>query len=294
MQAGIMAPAMSAMQGGAQRYAPQSGGLPNIPGVTRETPQTSTPNIYDTSAGAFNNAIDMTQQSTVGGPSTYEAATMGQNPHLRGRSLQGYMNPYQNQVIRRARNDLDRQRQMAVNDIGAAATAAGAFGGSRHGVAEGVTNGEFARTSADMAATLRDTGFQNAQNAARFDITNQLNRRSQNMNALNNASRFNATQQDTYRQGLRSAGSQLGQLGQLGFSLGNTTNQNMAGNGLMAQQMTQGLFNNAQRQYGGYTGAPNQGLGGMMGALSGVPYGSTTTQSYNPGIWDIISMGMVY
>ena len=40
-----------------------------------------------------------------------------------------YMNPYTQQVVDRTQADIERQRQMAINNMGAAATRANAFGG---------------------------------------------------------------------------------------------------------------------------------------------------------------------
>jgi hypothetical protein len=88
--------------------------------------------------------------------------------------LQQYINPYTQQVIDTSMADLERQRQMQQNDIGAQASRAGAFGGSRQGVAEALTNEAFARTGAQTAANLRQQGFQQAQQAAGQDIGYRL------------------------------------------------------------------------------------------------------------------------
>ena len=68
--------------------------------------------------------------------------------------IQTYMNPYTQQVIDLAGQDIERQRQMTQNQLGAQAQAAGAFGGSRQGVAEAMTNSEFARQMAETTAGL--------------------------------------------------------------------------------------------------------------------------------------------
>ena len=60
-------------------------------------------------------------------------------------NVSAYMNPYTQNVIDNTQNDIERQRQMTINNMGAAATRANAFGGSRQGVAEGVTNAEYGR-----------------------------------------------------------------------------------------------------------------------------------------------------
>ena len=51
-----------------------------------------------------------------------------------GPNIGQFMNPYTSQVIGRTGMDMARQAQIAQNQLGAQATQAGAFGGSRHGV----------------------------------------------------------------------------------------------------------------------------------------------------------------
>jgi hypothetical protein len=80
--------------------------------------------------------------------------------------IQAQMNPYDQAVVDTTQADLERQRQMAVDATGDAAAAAGAFGGSRHGVAEAQTNDAALRTSAGILAQLRQQGFTQAQGVA--------------------------------------------------------------------------------------------------------------------------------
>lgn len=80
--------------------------------------------------------------------------------------IQQYSNPFQQQVIDAGLSDLEQARQRAVQQIGQQATAARAFGGSRQGVAEALTSGEYGRQAGSMIANLRSQGFQQALNAA--------------------------------------------------------------------------------------------------------------------------------
>jgi hypothetical protein len=80
--------------------------------------------------------------------------------------VQKYMNPYQQEVIDASMNDLNRQRQMAqMTDLNTA-TRAKAFGGSRQGVAQALTNEAYDRTAAGTLANLRSQGFGQAQGIA--------------------------------------------------------------------------------------------------------------------------------
>lgn len=133
---------------------------------------------------------------------------------LAGTNLDPYMNPYQQEVIDRSLSNLERQRQIQALNTSGAATAAGSYGGSRHGVADSLTNEAFLRSSGDLAAQLWAQNYNQAQNAAVGDISRDLqaqsqnqaadyNLRANNMNAqnqfnmanlgfLNNAAQFNA------------------------------------------------------------------------------------------------------
>lgn len=79
---------------------------------------------------------------------------------------QQFMNPYQQGVIDRMNEQFGVQNQMTTNNINDQATQAGAFGGSRHGVAQGVALGENARNQGMLTAGLLNQGFDNSMNRA--------------------------------------------------------------------------------------------------------------------------------
>lgn len=68
-------------------------------------------------------------------------------------------NPYLKEVLNRVQGDQSRLNAGTINSVNDAATKAGAFGGSRHGVAEGVALADVNRTAADRMADLRSQGF---------------------------------------------------------------------------------------------------------------------------------------
>jgi len=84
--------------------------------------------------------------------------------------LTPYQNQYDSGVIDAALGDLDRARQMTLNQNAASAVSAGAFGGDRQALVEAETNRNFARQAADTAVNLRQQGFQNAQQQAQADL----------------------------------------------------------------------------------------------------------------------------
>jgi hypothetical protein len=77
-----------------------------------------------------------------------------------------FMNPYTDSVVNATNADIDRQRQIALVGNEGAANSAGAFGGSRHGVADAGTNEAALRTTANADASLRSQGFQTAAQLA--------------------------------------------------------------------------------------------------------------------------------
>ena len=58
-----------------------------------------------------------------------------------------YMNPYEDQVVGQTMSDLERARQIQQNQADYAMGRAGAFGGSRHGIAQAEDNRSKARCS---------------------------------------------------------------------------------------------------------------------------------------------------
>ena len=137
-------------KGGGQVVAPMAGAAP-ASGMTPLAP-TAGFNVNQASAGALQGALGGTQAAMTG-------------PLQVG----AYMNPYTQNVIDRTQQDIARQQEMAMNQLGAQATRARAFGGSRQGVAEGVAAGEFGRMAGDIAAQQRQTGYNTAMQQAMAD-----------------------------------------------------------------------------------------------------------------------------
>jgi hypothetical protein len=88
--------------------------------------------------------------------------------------LSKYMNPYTDEVETKSLDALDRSRQQSILGNQSAAQAAGAFGSSRHGITDAVTNSESAREAGLLSANLRQSNYNNATNLATGDITRQL------------------------------------------------------------------------------------------------------------------------
>ena len=158
---------------------------------------------------------------------------------------------FTNYVTNQTLSDLERQRQMQQNQIGAQASSAGAYGGSRHGVAEALTNEAFARQGAQTFGNLQ-LGQQQAQ---------------------------------------MQGAAQMGQLGQQAFTTGQSIQNQLMQQGLMQQALQQSLIDAARGQYAGYTGAPQAALQAPLAALGVTPTPQTTTSGKSPGLFDYLSLG---
>ncbi len=151
-----------------------------------------------------------------------------------------YQNPWQQQVIDNTTRQMQEAYQQADMGLGDQAAGAGAFGGARHGLAQGRLAGDFTQNVGDMAARMNQQGFNTAANLAGQDIGNQF----------------------------RSAG-QLGSLANQGFNMGRTLNQDQWNMGQEARRLQQGIMDSAQGIYGGMT--PWGSLQALQGLVSGSP-----------------------
>lgn len=172
-----------------------------------------------------------------------------------------YQNPYTQQVIDANTADIMRGAQMGMNQLDYQAGRAGAFGGSRHGVAISELGRGVAEQIGQQSAGLRQAGFQTAQQMAQQDIQNRMQQ-----------------------------AAQLGALGQTSFQTGRTIQQDLAAQGAQQQAMQQALIDAARQQYAGYTAAPAQSLGYTVQALGAAPVPQTTTQSRQPGLFDYLTL----
>ena len=93
---------------------------------------------------------------------------------LTGIDLSSYMDPYTSDVIDPALQQMEQQRKQAIATTQGQATQAGAFGGSREGVADGITNTGYANAEAQEIGNLENSGYQLATQNAETDAARQL------------------------------------------------------------------------------------------------------------------------
>lgn len=153
---------------------------------------------------------------------------------LANTDLSSYMNPYTNDVINASMADMERARQTALNNTGAQASAAGAFGGGRHALMEARTNSNAIDDMGRLSANLRAQGFQNAQNMALADIANQ-NQASQFNIGTDQNQRMANLQNRQYNAGVQNQASQFEQQANLQTALQNAANRQQSG--ILARQI---------------------------------------------------------
>ena len=189
-------------------------------------------------------------------------------------TMSQYSNPYETSVVNQNLADIERSRLLAQNNMGAQATAANAFGGSRHGIAESETNRGFADRAAAMSGQLRQQGYNNSQQMAR------------------QAQMQNQQAQLQGQQQRMGASNQLANISNLGFGMGQQINSQMQNQGLQQQAVQQAVIDAAKARYAGYTAQPNQALNMPLMALGAAPYNTSTnqTQGYSPGLFDYLTL----
>lgn len=94
----------------------------------------------------------------------------------RGGPHAGYRNPYEDQVMAGFKKDYEDSLSQGLGRIGAGAHGAGAFGGDRHGVAEGVMGANAKENFLAQAANLRRRGFDDQMRYQREDAADDLKR----------------------------------------------------------------------------------------------------------------------
>lgn len=246
------------------------------------------------------NSATSAVQGILGSPLNGNINAQTYDPsQLANTDLSKYMNPYTSSVIDATTAANERARQIAGVSNQQHATQAGAFGGSRAGVADSLTNGEYDRNSLSTIAGLNQANFTQAQTAAQGDVS-----------AQNTAKQFNATQGQNAQQGsfanaLAAQGLTLNAAGQLVQMNNNALNTATTQGGILSavgdaqQQQSQTEINNAiaNWQAGKQLTIQEQQL--LNSALGLMPNQGTTTSSgtssgssdktESPGVGGILS-----
>lgn len=182
-------------------------------------------------------------------------------------AIQGYMNPYQQDVINATMAQLGQQQGQQLQNLNAGAIGQNALGGNRADIARAVLQGQQGLATGSTLANLNQANYGQALSAAQQDSIRQL-----------------------------SAGQQMAGLGQLGQNLGLQGAQALYGAGATQQGLEQQQLNAATQNAQSQQMWPYQnlqwlssiysGIGPLMG---GVQIGKT---SQTPGIGNMVGMGL--
>jgi hypothetical protein len=190
---------------------------------------------------------------------------------MAGKDLSPYMSPYTQQIIDPSLKLMEQSRRQAIGQIGDTAKQAGAFGGSRQGISEGVTNSQSALQQGQFGANLYNQNFMNAQQMATGDITRDIAAQTANMGAR---------QYDAGFQGnLAGSIAGLADKRQANFLSGITA---AMGGQDVDYQNRQAKLKAAQDLYGEQRQYPLDQLAIRQNALARTPYGQTSTTT-GPG-----------
>ena len=198
--------------------------------------------------------LGLQQQAQAGayGPGTQTvdyATALAMQPTSIAGNIQQFINPFQEQVIGTAMQNIENQRQMQQQQNAANAVRARAFGGSRQGIVEGLTNQAALMAAGQTAGQLASQGFTQAGQLGAQDIQSRLAQAGQ-LASLGAAQQ--AIRQQQAQQALSAGGTQ--------------------------QAMNQANLDLAYQDFLRQQGYPLQQLGILQSALSGIPASQTQSQ----------------
>ncbi len=107
-------------------------------------------------------------------------------------NIGSYLNPYTQDVANQTLNELNLQNQQQLMNNAQTATADNAFGGTRQGVADALTNEAYQRTAANELANINSQGFNTAAGLLQNNQQMGLNAGGQNLSAMLSALGQNA------------------------------------------------------------------------------------------------------
>jgi hypothetical protein len=262
-------------------------------------------------------ALQGPQAAQIGGVSA---------PQFRGLldvDIGAYQSPYTQQVIEQSMADIQRQADISRGQAQSRAIGAGAFGGSRSALLESESQRPYIEQMARTAAGLRESGFQQAQQAALSDLARQqqlgvLGTELQQQRALEQAklgqqaglTGFEAQQQRAMQQAelaqqaglagqdiqarmammqpeleLKARAQQAGLLGGVGSIQQQRLGQ-LGQIGLQQQRLQQGALDVPYQEFQRALGYAPQQFGLLKQAVFGQPENKTLTERTSPSFFD--------
>ena len=230
--------------------------------------QTGAMNLAMQGIGAYQPFLDAAQATQAAALGTTGAGVqaLGQMNFDPSRA-QAFMDPYQQAVTNEALKEIDRQQQIASNQLAGQAVRAGAFGGSRFGIQQS----ELARNAADLKSRRifedLSRNYQQAQQAAQAANTQRMQQ----------AQQFGNLGRQTSGIGGAMAG-----LGAQTQAMGQSDVNQLMGIGGMQQQLAQKMFDTQTANVAAMENAPFQRLSAGAGIMGQLLPGGAGTQVVAP------------
>ena len=230
--------------------------------------QTGAMNLAMQGIGAYQPFLDAAQATQTAALGTTGAGVqaLGQMQFDPARA-QAFMDPYQQAVTNEALKEIDRQQQMASNQLAGQAVRAGAFGGSRFGIQQS----ELARNAQDLKSRRifedLSRNYQQAQAAAQAANTQRMQQ----------AQQFGNLGRQTSGIGGAMAG-----LGAQTQAMGQSDVNQLMGIGGMQQQLAQKQFDTQTANVAAMENAPFQRLSAGAGIMGQLLPGGAGTQVVAP------------
>ena len=222
----------------------------------------------------FNQGVYQPAEGLLGGFAQGPAAAQGV-----GANAQALMSPYMASVIDPANQLMQQQLRNNLNTIGAGANSAGAFGGSRQGVMEGIAQSQAALGSQKYLGDMLNNQWGQALTASN--------------NIAGRGLAANTTLADLMRGGYGNSQQMAGTLANQNLTAGLNAAQQLPGAttsyqnamlgqsnalnqaGTMMQGQQQNILNAGQAGYAQQQAFPYQQLQTLLGAISGIPYSTS-------------------
>jgi len=227
-------------------------------------------------APQLGDATAMAGMAGLGALNTQYTFNPYQAQQFTGNNVQAYMSPYMQNVVDIQQREAQRQADIAGTQQQAAATKAGAFGGSR----DAIMRSEAARNLALQKGDIQAQGLQNAYQQAmqQFNQSQAQNLAGQQLNA----------QQQQFGSGLGLQGLQTAMTGaksladigqtQYGQNMGLLSMQNQFGS--QQQGQVQNVLNNQYQDYLNYQNYPYKQMGFMSDMIRGLPLAQQSSTMY--------------
>ena len=252
--------------------------------VADTSPQTQ--QAWNLAAGSGNVGQDQYGASQAGFLNSMAQTPLGISAgQLSSTDLSPYMNPYTQDVINKTMPIY--QQQLGQQQVGNQnqASGANAFGGSRMGVQQGVTQAQGAQGMAQMAAGLNSQNFTQAQAAAQQDITGRMTADTANQQAKQQKINSDILAS----QGLANLGDSQQRANAANFTMLSQAGASQQGQAQDQINANMAKFNEA-RSY------PQQQLATLLSALGMTPHdtattGTSSTQTETPTNWGALAVG---